>query len=85
MRDAERRLAEVCDELATLAGQSIDQSDVVRALADFDGVWAALSPREQVRVLHLVVETVAHDGRAGKVAITFPPSGIKTLAAEVTP
>jgi hypothetical protein len=29
------------------------------------------------------VERVAHDGRAGKIAITFRPTGIKTLASEL--
>ena len=42
----------------------------------------ALVPREQARVLELLIERVEHDGANGDVAITFRPTGIKTLAAE---
>ena len=55
---------------------------VATALAEFDGVWEALVPREQARVLELLIEGVEHDGESGDVAITFRPTGIKTLAAE---
>jgi site-specific DNA recombinase len=51
-------------------------------LGQFDAVWDALSPREQGRVLGLLIERVEHDGREASVAITFRPTGIKTLAAE---
>ena len=44
---------------------------------EFDGVWAALTSREQARVLNLLVERVEHDGQAGNVSITFRPTGIK--------
>ena len=40
---------------------------------EFDGVWAALTSREQARVLNLLVERVEHDGQAGNVSITFRP------------
>jgi hypothetical protein len=35
-------------------------------------------------VINLLIESVAHDGPAGKVSITFRPTGIKTLADEWT-
>ncbi len=79
---AERRLVEVEDELARLIDQNIDEDDVAAALAEFDAVWAALKPNEQARVLELLIERVQYDGKAGDIAITFRPSGIKTLAAE---
>jgi hypothetical protein len=52
-------------------------------LADFDALWASLAPREQARVVELLVDQVAYDGQAGSVAITFRPSGSRTLAAEL--
>jgi site-specific DNA recombinase len=42
-----------------------------------------LTPKEQARVIELLVERVDFDGSAGKVAITFRPAGIRTLADEL--
>ena len=53
------------------------------ALALFDPVWAEMTPREQARVVSLLVEQVVYDGTRGRVTITFAPSGIKTLAEEL--
>jgi site-specific DNA recombinase len=50
--------------------------DVVRqALRDFDPVWNALAPREQHRVLNLLVQRVDYNGESGRVEITFEPDG----------
>ena len=46
-------------------------------------MWDSLTPREQARVVQLLVERVDYDGATGKVSITFHPSGIKTLADEL--
>jgi site-specific DNA recombinase len=35
-------------------------------------------------MVHLLVERVDYDGARGKVSITFHPTGIKTLADELT-
>jgi len=83
IRLAERRLTEINEELVALSGNLVDQQQVADALADFDGVWAALAPRGQARVLELVIERIEYDGRAGNVSITFRPAGIKSLAAEL--
>ena len=47
--------------------------------AHFDDLWAALAPREQVRVIQLLVERVVYDGAASTVSVTFRPSGIRAL------
>jgi site-specific DNA recombinase len=83
IRDAERRLTEIDDELAALAGDLVDEAEVATALADFDAVWECLAPREQARVIELLIERVEFNGESGHVAITFRPSGIKALGEEV--
>jgi len=84
LRDAyERRVTEIDNELATLGSDLVNEADVTAALTDFDAVWACLAPREQARVIELLVERVAYDGKGGQLAITFRPSGIKTLASEM--
>lgn len=77
---AERRLSELGDERQRLGRDLLDEADAARALAAFDPVWETLSPREQARLLQLLIERVDYDGRDGTISITFHPSGIKALA-----
>ena len=84
IRDCERRLTQVGEDLTSLRKEQVDEHEVGQVLAGFDDVWDVLSPREQARVINLLIESVAHDGPAGKVSITFRPTGIKTLADELT-
>jgi len=83
IRVAERRATEVREELIALGRNLVDEKDAVRALALFEPVWDALSPREQVRVMQLLVERVDYDGEKGTVSITFHPTGIRSLADEM--
>jgi len=46
-------------------------------------VWGTLSPREQARIVQLLVERVDYDGREGTIAVTFRPNGIRTLAQDI--
>ena len=71
MRHTECRLTEINEELVALRDGLVDERKVATALAEFDGVWAALAPREQARVLALLIERVEYDGQAGNVSITF--------------
>jgi site-specific DNA recombinase len=77
-------VTEIDNQLATLDGDLVNDGEVTAALADFDAVWASLAPREQARVIELLVERVAYDGNGGHLAITFRSSGIKALASEMT-
>jgi site-specific DNA recombinase len=83
LRTAERRLTEVREEIVLYQSQQLTEHDVETALAAFDSVWAALTPREQTRIVQLLVERIDFDGGKGKVAITFHATGIRTLAAEI--
>lgn len=83
IREAEQRATEIDDELVTLNGDLVDEFEVAAALADFEALWECLAPREQARVIELLVERIAYDGAAGSISITFWPNGIKTLAAEL--
>ncbi len=57
-------------------------SDAAMTLRRFDPVWEALGPREQARVVQLLVERVVHDGVQESIAVTFRPSAITTWAEE---
>ena len=47
------------------------------------GVWGTLTPREQARVVGLLVERVEYDGASGKVTVAFHAAGVKALADEL--
>lgn len=83
VRVAERRLTEIDNELISLQEKLVEEGEVAQALADFDQLWDTLAPREQARVLELLVERVEYDGQRGSVSLTFHPCGIKSLAHEL--
>jgi len=83
IRKGEQRALEVRQEMAALERERVDESELAAALSQFDPVWDSLAPREQARVVQLLVERVAYDGRDGQISVTFRPTGIKTLAAEL--
>jgi len=72
----------VREQIIALSAKVVDEDELARALSLFDPVWDSLSPGEQARVLHLLVERVTYDGGDGTLAITFRPTGIKALAKE---
>jgi len=79
IRTGEERLAQIKAEVETLEAGRIDEIEVAQALAEFDAVWENLAPKEQARILRLLIERVDYDGTKGKVAITFRPSGLRAL------
>ncbi|MFO0839071.1 MAG: recombinase family protein [Phycisphaerae bacterium] len=82
VRTLEQRATEVRERIVALSREIVDQREVENALALFDPVWDTLTPREQARVIQLLVERVDYDGRRNTIAITFRPNGIKTLARQ---
>jgi site-specific DNA recombinase len=83
LRAAERRMAEIHEETLALSREQVTEDEVEQALAGFDPLWEALAPREQARLIHLLVERVDYDGAAQTVSVTFHPSGIQALADEI--
>nr|BDD45921.1 resolvase [Pseudomonadaceae bacterium] len=82
LRLTQRRMAAVDSEVAGLEADQLTDREIAAALADFDGVWEALEPREQVRMIELLVESVVWEAEAKSVSITFLPTGLKSLAAQ---
>jgi site-specific DNA recombinase len=80
---AERRVSEIDDELASLERQLVDEREVVAAMGDFDSLWNSLAPREQARLVGLLVERVTYDSAVGSVSIAFRPAGIQSLIGKM--
>jgi site-specific DNA recombinase len=79
IRKTEQRLAEIAAQLADRKQDLLNEADVSAALADFDNVWTALSPREQVRLIGLLVTRVEYDAADNSIEIAFHTAGIKGL------
>ncbi len=77
--NSRQRLGEVEARLAEMDATAISRDEARKALKEFDGVWANLSPREQARVLKLIFTSVEYDADAATVAVTFRPTGIAAL------
>jgi site-specific DNA recombinase len=81
-RKVEQGLTKVREQILALQKQRIDCTEVSAALAHFDPLWEQLSPKEQERVIQLLVQRIDYDGRAETISISFRPSGIRALANE---
>jgi site-specific DNA recombinase len=80
----EQRIARIRAQRETLQQERLDEAEATRALAGMDPAWDSMTPPEQARIVRLLVSQVNYDGAQGKVAITFHPLGLKTLAGELT-
>lgn len=78
----ESRLTEIDNELAALQSNQIDESEVTRLLAEFHQTWESLAPRDQARVIELLIERIDYHGQQGQLSLTFRPSGIQAITQE---
>ena len=76
---ADRRSQQISAELVVLETQRIDDQQITNVLAGFDDLWQAMPPKEQVRLVRLLIERVNFDGPGGNLAITFHPTGLRSL------
>jgi site-specific DNA recombinase len=83
IRLTEQRITGVRERLVALSREVVEAGEVERALSAFSPVWDTLGPREQGRIIHLLVERVDYDGKNGTISVTFRPNGIKTLAEQL--
>ncbi|KAA5535675.1 hypothetical protein FYK55_28400 [Roseiconus nitratireducens] len=81
---AEARMKEIDREMDALRDPVVDDAKVLESLTQFDGVWAALPPRDQARIVELLIERIVYDGRGGDLSITYLPTGVRSLADEFT-
>jgi site-specific DNA recombinase len=80
----EERVRKVQAEIRAVHQQRYDDDQAALARSLFDPAWAELAAAEQARALRLLVARVDYDGAAGKVAVTFQPTGIRVLAHALT-
>lgn len=77
--EAERRLSELARAITDLEADTVSPAEAQATFADFEGLWESLIPREQDRLLKLLLTSVDYDGDAGTVSVTFRPTSIRSL------
>lgn len=82
--DAEQRRPELDARMAELERETMSRAEAEAAFADFDSLWNNLIPREQARLLNLLISNVEYDAIAGTVAVTFRPTSINALVRTQT-
>jgi site-specific DNA recombinase len=83
IRRDEERVRKLHAQIQAAQPQCLDETEAAKALTQFDPVWELLAPREQARLIELLVRQVDYDGARGKVTIAFHETGIQTLAYEL--
>jgi site-specific DNA recombinase len=84
--DLHERIAQATARNAELDGLIDDrhkarltEDDVRAAFADFDRLWDTLTPREQAKIIALLVARIEFDPTASAISVTFHPTAIRTL------
>src|SRR3990172_7679372 len=67
------------DPTAALTRGPTDEGPAPAALARLDAVWPSPSPREQARILALLIEQVDYDGQNGRISIKIPTPNTSSL------
>ncbi|MDL5053324.1 recombinase family protein [Oscillatoria laete-virens NRMC-F 0139] len=83
-QETERELSETRTRIDALQPSDGNVSTLTAALRQFDPVWAVLAPRERAKLVELIVERVAYDGANGRIAVTFRPLGLSSLAQRLS-
>ena len=81
IRAGEQAMTTLRERAVALSREVVDEREVADALAAFDPVWETLTPKEQARIVRLLVQRVDYDGSNGTVSITFYPNGLGSLGA----
>lgn len=81
---ASARVAAINGELMRMEGGVMSENEVNRAFALFGEIWDVLHPKEQSRIAHLILDRADYGGQEGSISISFNPSGIRALAAEMS-
>jgi len=77
--EAVRRQPELDARIVELKSESVTREEAEATFSDFDALWNHLIPREQARLLKLLLSTVEYDPEAGCVSVTFRPTSIRAL------
>jgi site-specific DNA recombinase len=74
----ERRVLAIDKELAEIDTSTSNHLELESSVLSFDPIWEAMTLRDQIQLIQLVVKRVDYGGESGRVTITFHPLGGKS-------
>lgn len=81
----ERLISEMRIKKIQMEESLLTREEFMKALAVTSPIWDTLFPREQRRILKLLLREVDYDGRDGTLGLTLNEKGIKFLYSEINP
>jgi site-specific DNA recombinase len=79
MQDEQLEVAKLNEQIVRLRKRMLDSDELTGAIEAFDPLWDCLSPTHKARLIHLLVDRIEYDGDAEAIAVTFHPTGIRSL------
>jgi site-specific DNA recombinase len=79
MREEQEKIAGVNERMAGIRQRMLNPDELIGAVEAFDPMWNAMSPTQQAKLIHLLVDRIEYDGEMEAISITFHPTSIKTL------
>ena len=74
----ERRMLAIDKELAEIDTSTQNHVEIESSILSFEPIWEAMTLRDQIRLIQMVVKRVDYDGETGRVTITFHPLASKS-------
>ena len=75
----QKRLRVLEEQIAQREAERITEADVVTAFADFDKLWSTLSPRQQAKIISLIVARVDFDAKSGMLGVELHETALTSL------
>lgn len=76
---AQKRLRVLEEQIAHRESERVTKADVTAVFADFDRLWSTLSPRQQSRIISLIVARVDYDAKTGVIGVDLHETALKSL------
>ena len=80
--DGQQRIPSINARIAELEQESISPNEAHAAFEAFDTLWGNLIPREQARLLQLLISAVDYDAEHEQISVTFRPTSIRALVGK---
>jgi len=82
IQQKEQAMTALHEKIILARRRMVNTDEMTGAMEAFDPIWKSLKPHEQTRLIRLLVQQVEYDGETQNVAVTFHPTGIKSLTQE---
>ncbi len=79
LQKAESGLEDTNREIVAMEQRAISRDELTGAFESFDPMWDQMRLDERARLIHLLVQSVEYDGKAGEISIVYHPGGLAAI------